>query len=130
MHPTPNRPTNTEVDLLVAALLSNQATAPAEVAEAFLELLAVCLRGRFHELDGRAIAARLACPPERLAAVRLSRAPRPGREDVLSVATRFGLDAPALAEVAKYTPASSNREEVLAEPACLVLVARDRESPS
>jgi hypothetical protein len=88
---------------------------------------------RVHEVDDLAIAARLGCNPELLATVRLCRAPRAGREefreDVLCIATKFGLHAHALAEIAKYVPATPRLENTLAEPVGLVLAARDREKP-
>ena len=88
---------------------------------------------RVHDLDADALGARLGCPTERLAAVRLCRAPRTGREefreDVLCVAAKFGVDAHARAEAAKYVPVCPRQEESLAEPVGLVLAARDREPP-
>src|SRR5438067_11844962 len=70
---------------------------------------------RVHELGDPALADRLGCDPTSLPAVRLCRAPRPDpagfREDVLCVAEAFGLNPRALAEAAKYEPATPLREE-------------------
>ena len=82
-------------------------------------------------LDDAALAARLGCDVATLAHVRLCRAPRletntEFREDVICVATKFGLNVRALADAAKPVPAAIARDATNTEPAGAVLAARDR----
>ena len=79
-----------------------------------------------------ALAAYVGCPVATLANVRLCGAIRADhfREDVLCVATKFGLNPVRLAEASKPLPADPEREPVSAEAAGVLLAARDRsESP-
>ena len=83
-------------------------------------------------LDDAALAARFGCEESVLTSVRLCRAPRlessaAFREDVLCIATRFGLNAAALADAAKAVPVAVTRAAGAPEPAGAVLAARDRD---
>lgn len=83
-----------------------------------------CARG----FDDAALAAHLGCPVATLANVRLCGAVRADhfRADVESVATKFGLTPPRLAEAAKPLPAEPAREPASAEAPGVLLAARDR----
>jgi hypothetical protein len=84
-------------------------------------------------LDDHGLAAALGCPPERLSALRLCRAPRPDpagfREDVAVIAAELGLDPDRLAEAVMRGRAI---EEIGAAPAGgrgFLMAARDDEPP-
>jgi hypothetical protein len=84
-------------------------------------------------LDDTALAARLGCDVPALTHIRLCRAPRlessaAFREDVTCIATKFGLNAAALAEAAKPVPIAVKRDPLTAEPTGAVLAARDRDA--
>jgi hypothetical protein len=83
---------------------------------------------RARNLDDRTLAAHLGCPVATLANVRLCGAIRSEhfRDDVLCVATKFGLNPQRLAEAAKPLPAEPLREPASAEAPGVVLAARDR----
>ena len=82
---------------------------------------------RARGFDDDALAAHLGCPRERLANVRLCGAIRREhfREDVTSVAEKFGLNVRHLADTAKPF-AEPVRESVDADAPGAVLAARDR----
>ena len=85
-------------------------------------------------LDDAALAARLGCTPETLTDLRLCRMPREDaphfRDDILTIAASFPVDAAVLAEVVRHAqvvaplrkPAAATGPEVL-------LAARDAETP-
>jgi hypothetical protein len=84
------------------------------------------------ELDDAALAAQLGCASATLAHLRLCRAPRTDnpaafREDVMCIATKFGLDARKLADVAKPALASVKRDSASADAPGVFLAARDAE---
>lgn len=87
---------------------------------------------RVRELNDEALAAYLGCPVETLANVRLCGAIRHDhfREDVMCVATTFGLRIANLAEVAKPLPTELLREAVETDTLTAMLAARDRSEPS
>lgn len=70
----------------------------------------------------------LGCPVATLANVRLCGPIRPEhfRDDVTSVAAKFGLNPHRLAEAAKSLPAERTREPANAEAPGVLLAARDR----
>jgi hypothetical protein len=88
---------------------------------------------RIHDLDDDALATRLGCGPDALPTVRLCRAPRSDRvgfrEDILCVATKFGLNSTALAEAAKFVPATVARTETADPTPSVMIAARDRDEP-
>src|SRR5262249_16673393 len=86
---------------------------------------------QIHDLEAAAHAAHLECAAEVLPAVRLYRAPRADRagfrEDIVCVATKFGLNPTALAEAAKCVLAAVERPEPAETTPGVVVAARDRE---
>ncbi len=83
---------------------------------------------RARGFDDATLAGYLGCPTATLANVRLCGAIRADcvREDVVCVATKFGLNAAHLAEATKPFPAEPARDPAAAEPPVAVLAARDR----
>lgn len=83
---------------------------------------------RTRGFDDAALAAHLGCPAATLARVRLCGAIRPDhfREDVMCVATRFGLLPTRLAEATKPLVAEPERDPASADAPGVVLAARDR----
>ena len=84
----------------------------------------------FHRLDDAALAARLGCPADQLATVRLCRAPRVDaagfQEDIRSVAGRFGLNRDALIDAARYGQVTLKPADPEAVGPDVLLAARDR----
>ncbi|MBY0528470.1 MAG: hypothetical protein K2R98_34080 [Gemmataceae bacterium] len=81
--------------------------------------------------DDGAVAARLGCPVETLTHLRLCRMPRPKQpffwQDVQTIASRFSLDAEALAEVVRHGQSILQLRSVDAEsPRGKFMAARDR----
>lgn len=89
---------------------------------------------RSEGLDDAGLAAALGCPLDKLAALRLCRAPRAKprafREDVAEIAGHFGLDAERLTEVVRHGEAL-RRMQASAGGRGFLLAARDgaEESP-
>jgi len=91
-----------------------------------------CLLAHFarsERLDDAALAERLGCPPDQLAALRLCRSPRPEpnhfRADVARIAGHFGLDVNRLLEAIRRGQVLLALQSPLPRPAGL-LAARDR----
>jgi hypothetical protein len=83
---------------------------------------------RARGFDDEALAGYLGCPTATLARVRLCGAIRTEsfRDDVTSVAIKFGLSAAHLADAAKPLPAEPARETATVETPGVLLAARDR----
>jgi hypothetical protein len=83
---------------------------------------------RARGFDDAALADFLGCPVAALANVRLCGPIRPDhrREDVITVAAKFGLNPQRLAEASKPLPSEPARERAEAELAGVLLAARDR----
>lgn len=83
---------------------------------------------RARGFDDDALAAHLGCPVATLANLRLCGAIRADhfRNDVLCVATKFGLDPARLAEASKLLPAEPERERASVDASGVLLAARDR----
>ncbi|MGH2459755.1 MAG: hypothetical protein ACRDIY_12900 [Chloroflexota bacterium] len=81
-------------------------------------------------LDGRGLAAALACPVESLARLALCRRPRPNppwfRQDVDRIARRFGANADALATVVRRADALARLRGIDADAPGLLMAARDQ----
>ena len=104
--------------------------------DSFFLASALALYARSERLDEQGLARALGCPPATLTMLRLCRRPRPEpaafREDIERIATRFGIDAGALARIVRRADAleglrAAGSAGVERDDAGLLMAARDRE---